>query len=408
MQYALVILDGASGDAVPEFGGRTSLEESATPNLDALAQAGMVGLMQNVPPHMVSGSDVACLSIMGFDPALYQVGRGAIEGAALDIDLAPGQVAFRMNLSSVADGILKSYSTDNLPTADGHALALELKSALDDEAFTLYPGISFRQVLVMERGTHALGLAYGLPHDNAGLDVSEAFKPKAPPGDTAAQQVADLLVGYMCAANEVLAKSPVNARRLCEGRLPANQAWVFWPGMRPGAMRSFQESYRKTVALNSAVDLLVGLARMTGMRVYRFEGVTDGPTNDFAAQAAGAITMLEDGNEVVIVHVEAPDAAGHDGCSAEKKRAIEESDRHVLGALREYAKTHPLRIAVMPDHPTPLSTRKHSHEPVPFVVAGPGIAHNGARRMTEAQAARTGVLIDPGHAFMGDVFLSGS
>ena len=404
MQYALVILDGASGDPVEEFEGRTSLEAALTPNLDALARRGMVGLMQNVPTGMVSGSDVACLSILGYDPALCRLGRGAIEAAALGIDLKPGQVAFRMNLCSVRDGIMESYSTDNLPTQDGHALAAELKAALDDDVFTLHPGTSFRQALVMNGGLEALGLEYVMPHECAGLDVSNAFQPKA--HNLGEQEVADLLTGYMTAAGQVLAKSPVNAGRIRAGELPANQAWVFWPGTRPGALLPFEKEYGKTAALNSAVDLLIGLAQMTDMKVYRFDGVTDGPTNDFAAQGTGAVTMLEDGNQVVIVHVEAPDAAGHDGHPEEKKKAIEESDRHILGPLAEYGKDHPLRIAVMPDHPTPLATRKHGYEPVPFVVAGPGIAHNGATRMTEAQGAAAGVLLDPGYTFMGDVLLA--
>ncbi|MCL1797808.1 MAG: 2,3-bisphosphoglycerate-independent phosphoglycerate mutase [Eggerthellaceae bacterium] len=433
MQYALVILDGASGNAVADFEGRTTLEESSTPHLDKLAQTGMVGLVQNVPAHMASGSDVACLSLMGYDPARYQLGRGAIEAAALGIELTPTQIAFRMNLCSVEAGIMKSYSTNNISTEEAASLVRELKSALDNDTFTLHAGTSFRQVLVMEGNPEALALTYETPHDNTDLDIADAFKPKVPaqgathndaalPQDAspqaapaqaaqatqvtqAAQKVADLLVDYMLTANEILAKSPINAQRISEGKMPANQAWVFWPGTKPTALQPFAEVYGKSAALNSAVDLLVGLAHMTGMKVYRFEGVTDGPNNDFAAQGKGAIAMLEEGNEVVIIHVEAPDAAGHDGCSAQKKNAIEQSDRHIIAPLMKYAKTHPLRIAVMPDHPTPLATRKHGREAVPFVMAGSGIAHNKASRMTEVQAQATNTLFDPGYAFMKEAFL---
>ncbi len=418
MQYALVILDGASGEPVPEFDGKTSLEASDTPHLDAIACAGSVGLMQNVPSHMVSGSDVACLSLLGYDPAAYAIGRGAIEGAALGIDLKPGQVALRMNLCYVEDGIMRGYSTDNISTEDGHALAQEIKDALDDETFTLHVGTSFRQVLVVDGHPELMGLSYETPHDNSGKDITSAYKPRTEKrgqspilgqqaGDREKdQQGADLLVAYIRSANEVLAKSPVNARRVAEGKWPANHVWLFWPGMKPGSLKTFEESYHRLGAVNSAVDLLVGLAKMADMKMYRFEGVTDGPNNDFAAQGAGAITMLEDGNDVVVIHVEAPDAAGHDGSPAEKRNAIEQSDLHVLGPLRKYAEANPLRIAVMPDHPTPLSTRKHSHEPVPFAVAGPGIAQNAARRMTEAEAAATGLLFDPGYRFMGDILLA--
>lgn len=404
MQYAIVILDGASGDPVPEFDGKTSFEASRTPNLDLLAKRGSVGMMQNVPAHMVSGSDVACMSIMGYDPAEYDLGRGAIEAAALGIDLKPGQVAFRMNLCYVENEVMRGYSTDNISTEDGNALTAEIKRALDNDVFTLYPGTSFRQILVVNGHPELTSLQCETPHDNTGTNISETFQPKV--AEATQQPLADMLVAYMRAANEILAQSETNARRIREGEWPANLVWLFWPGMKPASLRSFAEVYDKTAALNSGVDLLDGLALLTGVKKYKFEGVTDGPTNDFKAQGKGGIQMLEDGNELVIIHVEAPDAAGHDGRPDQKQRSIEESDRHILGPLLKYAEKHPLRIAVMPDHPTPLSTRKHSHDPVPFVIAGPGIAYNGATRLTEDQAKSTGYIIDEGHTFMGEVLFA--
>ncbi len=401
MQYAIVILDGASGEPVPEFEGKTTFEISVTPHLDALARQGMVGLMQNVPSHLESSSNVACMSIMGYDPAVYPVGRGAIEGAALGIDLKPGQVALRLNLCYVEDGVMKGYSTDNITTADGHALARELKEELDDDVFTLYPGTSFRQILVVNDHAELMGLEYETPHDNTGLDITEAYKPKAP--DERRQAAADLITDYTRRANAVLAKSPVNERRIAEGLWPANHVWVFWPGEKPSSLLPFAEVYGKKAAMNSAVDLLDGLALLTGMETYAFDGVTDGPANDFAAQGRGGITMLEDGNDVVFIHVEAPDTAGHDGRPDEKRNSIEMSDKHIVGPLIRYGEEHPLRIAVMPDHPTPLSTRKHSREPVPFLVAGPGIDRNGAARLTEDEAKATGAFVNPGHALLKDV-----
>ena len=405
MQYAVVILDGASGEAVEEFGGQTSLEASETPYLDALARGGLVGLAQNVPQGMVSGSDVACLSIMGYDPELFSIGRGAIEAAALGIELVPGQVALRMNLCTVEAGIMRSYSAGNISDCDGKALANELKARLDDETFTLYPGISFRQVLLVSGLPEVSRLEYGLPHDFAGLDVSDRFLPKALGEQAPEQQAAQRLAEYLFAANEILVKSPTNKRRVAEGKLPANCTWLLWPGKKPETLLPFEELYGKRAAVNSAVDLLVGLAKLANMGIYRFEGVTDGPTNDFSAQGLGALQMLEDGNDLVFIHVEAPDAAGHDGDFAEKKRAIEQSDRFILGPLLEYAKTHPLRIAVLPDHPTPIATRRHANEPVPFVVAGPGIAHNGVSRMTELSAASTGLFLEHGHRLIADLLL---
>lgn len=410
MQYAILILDGASGDPVPEFQGKTTFEASYTPNLDALAHTGAVGVMQNVPTHMESCSNVACMSIVGYDPAHYDIGRGAIEGAALGIDLEPGQVACRLNLCYVEDGVMTGYSTDNIATEDGHALARELKAALDDDTFTLHLGTSFRQILVVQGHPELMDLEYECPHDNTGLDITETFKPRVPAsavGEEAVclQAAADLVVDYVRRANEVLAASAVNARRTAAGQWPANHVWVFWPGAKPGSLASFSETYSKTCAMNSAVDLLDGIAKLTDMRVYKVEGVTDGPNNDFAAQGRAGIQMLEDGNDVVVIHVEAPDAAGHDGRSDEKRAAIERSDVDIVAPLRAYAAEHPLRIAVMPDHPTPLSTRKHSYDPVPFLVWGAGIAANGAERLTEADAQATGLAFDPGWKLLGDLLL---
>lgn len=411
MQYAILILDGASGDPVPEFDGKTTFEAAHTPHLDVLAKAGTVGMMQNVPPHLESCSNVACMSIMGYDPAAFPIGRGAIEGAALGIALKPGQVACRLNLCYVEDGVMTSYSTDNISTDDGHALARELKEALDDDIFTLYEGTSFRQILVVNDHPELMELHYECPHDNTGLDITEAYKPKVPAdasGDHAVrlQAAADLIVDYVRRANEVLANSAVNAHRVERGLCPANHVWVFWPGMKPDALAPFHEVYGKTGLVNSAVDLLDGLAMLTGMGIRTFDGVTDGPTNDFAAQGRGGVQMLEEGADVVIVHVEAPDAAGHDGRPDEKLTSIEQSDALIVAPLLEYAKHHPLRLAVMPDHPTPLSTRKHSYDPVPFLVWGPGIASNGAARLTEAEARATGLMVDPGWKLLGEVLLA--
>ncbi|MEG1513005.1 MAG: 2,3-bisphosphoglycerate-independent phosphoglycerate mutase [Raoultibacter sp.] len=404
MQYALVILDGASGDPVDAFGGQTTFEASTTPHLDRLAQAGTIGLMQNVPEGRESCSDVACLSLAGYDPQAFPIGRGAIEGAALGIDLKPGQVACRLNLCHVEDGVMKLYSTDNIATEESHALARELKAALDDTVFELHLGTSFRHILVINGHPELMDLSYETPHDNTGLDITEAYKPKATNDE--GQVGVDLLVDYISRANEVLAKSPNNARRASEGLPTANFVWIFWPGMRPSSLPTFNAAYHKTSAMNSAVDLLDGIALLTGMKTYKFKGVTDGPNNDFAAQGQGGIQMLEDGADVVIIHVEAPDAAGHDGRPDEKKNGIEQSDALILGPLATYAEIHPLRIAVMPDHPTPLTTRKHSYEPVPFVVAGPGVVHNGGTRLTEAQAKAAGIMVDPGWKFMADYLLA--
>jgi 2,3-bisphosphoglycerate-independent phosphoglycerate mutase len=228
-------------------------------------------------------------------------------------------------------------------------------------------------------------------HNIADLPVAD-YPPRGPE--------ARFIKDFEARAKAVLAASPVNARRIAEGKLPATDVFAFWPGRRPDDMEDFTCRYGRRAALNSGVDLLNGIAQLAGIRRYHFDGVTDGPDNDYAAQGAGALEMLAD-NDVVFIHVEAPDAEGHDGNAEGKRRAVEAIDREIIGRLREYAATRPLRILALPDHPTPVATKRHTREPVPFVMAGPGIAANGGGRLTEGEAKATGLLVDPGYRLLG-------
>ncbi|MDR1358611.1 MAG: 2,3-bisphosphoglycerate-independent phosphoglycerate mutase [Coriobacteriales bacterium] len=391
VRYVVVITDGASGEPLPEFNGKTSLEEARTPHLDALAAEGALGLAKTVPDDLEPSSNVACTSICGYDPELYPIGRGALEGAALGIQLADDEVALRLNLTSVSpEGIMVSYSTDNISAADGHALLSELREALDDGSFTLHIGTGFRGILVV-RG-HPLLMETWSPaaHNITDEPVAE-YPPKGPE--------AALLSSYERRAHEVLVASPVNARRRAEGKLEATDVFVFWPGQRPAHMQPFFSVYGRHAGMLSGVDLLNGIAALASITTYEFEGITDGPDNDYAAQGRGVLAMLAE-QEVVFCHVEAPDAEGHDGNARGKVAALEAIDREILSRVREYALTHPLRILVMPDHPTPAASKRHSRELVPFVLSGPGIVPNAGTRMTEAEAARTGLVVTPGYTLM--------
>ncbi|NTU90155.1 MAG: cofactor-independent phosphoglycerate mutase, partial [Actinobacteria bacterium] len=320
MKYAIVILDGASGYPLDIFDGRTSLEQANTPFLDLLAREGMTGLSKNVPEGVEPSSNVACMSIMGYDPVRYAIGRGAIEGASLGVDLQPGDVAMRMNLCCVQDGIMKSYSTGNISSVDSYAMADEIAAVLDDETFSITKGVSFRHILKVKGHPEIMDLTYTAPHNITDTSIAGC----EPQGEGA-----DLLRDYMARANEVLAASPVNARRVTEGLLPATNAWVFWPGMKPEGMESFMEKYGKEAGMLSPVDLLNGLAELTSMKRYAFPGVTDGPDNDYEAQGEGALMMLAE-NDLVIIHVESPDTAGHDGEAEQKVAAIEAIDREIV------------------------------------------------------------------------------
>ncbi|MCL2807193.1 MAG: 2,3-bisphosphoglycerate-independent phosphoglycerate mutase [Coriobacteriia bacterium] len=391
MKYCIVITDGASGEPIPAFGNKTSLEQAYTPHIDALAAEGLVGLAQTVPEGLEPASNVACTSICGYDPRLYPIGRGALEGAALGIKLADDEVALRLNLTHVShEGIMVSYSTDNISVADGRALINELAKALNDEVFTLHAGMGFRGILVIKGHPGLMDTWLPAAHNISDEQVAD-YPPAGPE--------ASLIVDYERRARAVLAASPINARRKTEGKLEATDVFLFWPGQRPENMKSFFSLYNKQAGITCGVDLLVGIASLADIKVYHFKGVTDGPDNDYAAQGKGALAMLET-EDVVFCHVEAPDAEGHDGNAPGKVTAIEAIDREIISRLRQYGAEHPLRVLIMPDHPTPALTKRHTSDPVPFVLAGPGITPNAGLRLTEAEAAKTELLVDPGCQLM--------
>ena len=388
MKHAIVILDGAAGWPVEALGDRTTLQAADTPNLDALARVGLVGLAQTVPEGEEPSSAAACTSILGYDPVADKVGRGAIEAASMGIALEPGEVALRMNLVTLADGAMRSYAAGHITTEESRAIVEELAEALSaDERFAFYPGVAYRHILVVRGHPELLDATYTPPHDISDQPVAG----RLPRGAGV-----NILLGLMEHAQETLAASPVNTRRVSEGKLPATDIWPFWPGAAPRGLVPFTELRGKRAAMTSGVDLLNGLAVLTGIDRLDISGVTDGPDNDYAAQAAGAIAALED-YDVVVVHVESPDEAGHGGDLEGKLAAIQAIDREVVAPLRGIPG---LRILAMPDHPTPVALKTHVGEAVPFVLAGPGIAASGATVYAEPEAGGTGVLVDPGREVM--------
>jgi 2,3-bisphosphoglycerate-independent phosphoglycerate mutase len=392
MKYVVLIMDGASGLPVDELGGRTSLEAAVTPNLDRVAQEGTVGLAQTVPDGFEPSSAVACMSVLGFDPAAFYAGRGPIEAMAMGIDLEPGQVAMRCNFVTVVDGVMVSYAAGNITAAEANELLLAIQEELGDERLEFHPGVGFRSVLTVRDGADLLETTFVAPHDLTDKPIAGAE-----PAGPAAGLVADL----MERSKAILADHPVNLDRIARGLPPATQIWLFWPGMRPGEMPTFAEAYGKRAALTSAVDLLRGLALQARVDFLDIPGVTDEADNDYSGQMSAALAALDE-YDVVFVHVEAPDEESHAGCVEGKVSAIEQIDALMVGQVLEYgARRGDVDLLVMPDHPTPLVLKTHVAEPVPFVMWGPGFAANGARRFTEAEARATGFAVAPGHLLMG-------
>ncbi len=387
MKYLVLIIDGAAGRPLPDRGGRTCLELAATPHLDAMAAVGSLGLARTVPPGMEPSSACACMSVMGYDPAVYYKGRASIEARSLGIDIAPGEVVFRCNLVTVADGKMADYSAGHISSEEAREIVVTLNNKLGGNDVVFYPGVGYRHILKLKGHEETLGAICTPPHDIPGQPVA-GYLPQGP-GSA-------LLLDLMSRSQDALRGHQVNVARLSRGQPPVTTIWLFWGSGRLPAMPSFKEAYGLEAALTSGVDLLRGLAQMAAIEVLEIKDVTDGPDSDHKAQVEGALASLKK-RALVFVHIEAPDEAGHGGSINEKVAAIEKIDKEVVGLL---CQQKDLRVLVMPDHPTPIELRTHAADPVPFLIWGKGVRSNGAARFTEAEAARTGVFVDPGYKIM--------
>lgn len=394
MRYVIVILDGAAGWPLESLGGRTTLAAATTPVLDRMASEGLVGLAHTVPPGTEPSSSAACTSILGYDPVADYVGRGAIEAASMGIQLAEDEIALRLNLVTVTDGVMASYSCGHISTPESNAIVGGLAEALNDDTFTVYPGVAYRHILVVKGHPELLDCSYTPPHDISDKPV-EGNLPSGPD--------CDLLTGYMDRARAVLPNLAVNACRQDSGLPHATDVWPFWPGARPKGLVPFGELRGVRAAMTSGVDLLNGLAVLTGIDRLEIPGVTGGSDNDYARQAEEALAALSD-HDLVVIHVESPDEEGHAGDAEAKVEAIEAIDREVMS--RVSALGGEVRVLAMPDHPTPVALKTHVGEPVPFILWGDGILPNGAKAYTEAEAAVTGSVADPGRRVM-DLLLAG-
>ena len=389
MKYSVIIIDGAAGLPLAERGGKTCLELADTSNLDALAGEGEVGLARTVPPGMEPSSACACMSVLGYDPRVYYRGRSAIEARALDIPIGEGEVVFRCNLVGVRDGKMKSYSAGYITTEESKELISALNDSLGDDSVQFYPGVSYRNILKLKGHEETLSAQCTPPHDIPDKPVAD-YLPKG--------KGSGILLDLMQRSEKVFKDHPVNVRRQARGDISAATIWLFWGSGKVPEMPLFRQLYGVSAALTSGVDLLRGLGRMMGMKILDIPGVSDGLDNDYAAQASGALKALDD-NDLVVVHIEAPDEAAHAGSVNDKIGAIERIDSEVISRLRSYRGD--LRLLAMPDHPTPIRIRTHSPEPVPFLLWGKGFSSNGAKNFTEAAAKKTGLLIADGYKIMG-------
>jgi 2,3-bisphosphoglycerate-independent phosphoglycerate mutase len=395
MKYAIIIPDGSADEPQESLGGKTPLEAARIPAMDAIARAGVVGRSSNVPDDLPAGSDVANLSLLGYNPHEHFTGRAPLEAAAQGIQLGPEDWAVRCNLVTVQDQVMRSFTADHISTAEATALLGAVQEKLGSERFQFCPGVSYRNLLLYRGAGQPSPFSRDTrttpPHDLTDKSVLEDY-PRGPGSD--------LLSQLMCESVAVLADHPVNVARREQGKLPATNVWLWGLGSTP-RLRPFAELYGKQGAMITAVDLLRGLAQLLGWRRIEVPGATGYLDTDYAAKGRYAVQALAD-VDLVCVHVEATDEASHEGRADAKIQALEEIDRHIVGPLHKALEGYgEYRILVSPDHPTPLRTKTHSHGYVPFALAGTGIAPDAATTYDDPTAARSSLVFDEGWRLMG-------
>jgi len=388
MKYAIVIPDGAADVPLEELGGKTPLEAADIPNIAWVAEHGRVGTVRNVPDDMPAGSDVASMSLLGYDPQQYYTGRAPIEAAAQAIEVTPDDFIFRCNFVTIVDGVMEDNAAGHISTEEARELVALLNQSLGGEGVRFHSGISYRHLMVA-RGEFAVTTTP--PHDILSKPAADWM----PTG-----QGSEQLRQIMDAARGLLADSEINATRRDLGDNTATDIWLWGEGKMP-SLPSFESKYGKKGKMITAVDLLRGLAELIGWERIEVEGATGYLDTNYAGKGAAAAKAL-DTCDLICVHVEAPDEAGHNADVKGKVRCIEQIDKHIVGPLidRLKAEGDDWRILVLPDHPTPCTIRTHTAEPVPFAIAGKRIESVVRGRFSEANAEAGELHIDRGCELM--------
>ena len=398
MKYAIVIPDGCADEPLETLGGRTPLQAAHIPNMDRAAMLGVVGLANNVPDSLTPASDVATLSLFGYDPLKYYTGRAPLETAAMGIHLGPRDYAIRCNLVYVPDGHMRDFTAGHISSEDGaplvHALQKELGGKeLAGGVIEFVPGVQYRNILVWRGKSDSspfAGTKCQPPHDIPDKPVAD-YLPAGP--------AREILVSLMEASKPILAAHPVNARRTAEGKKPATQVWLWGHGKAP-SITPFREAYGPKGAIISAVDLVRGVGVLLGWHRIDVPGATGYLDTDYAAKGRFAVEALG-AFDLVCVHVEAPDEASHEGRADEKVKALERIDEHIVGPLLDALPRYgDWRLLVEPDHRTTLCTRAHAYGAVPFAACGAGISADAATCYDELTAARSSLGFDPGWNLM--------
>ena len=383
MKYLVLLCDGMADHPAENLGGKTPMQAAQKPNMDALAKVSEVGMCKTVADGMKPGSDVANLAVMGYDATKCYTGRSPLEAASVGVEMSESDVTFRCNLVTLSedgdydDKTMIDYSAGDIDSRDGAKLIEYLQSELGTDEFSLYPGVSYRNLLLWRGGKTGIG-TFTAPHDISGRKITEYLNsnPEAKP-----------IIDMMRRSYDLLSNHEINKRRVAEGKRPANSAWFWGEGTKP-TLESFYDKFGLKASVVSAVDLLKGIGKYTGMNVVDVKGATGYIDTNFEGKKDAALKEFENGADLVYLHIEAPDECGHRFETENKVKAIELIDSLVLGPIVEGLKKYgDFRILIMPDHPTPLDIGTHTSDPVPFMIYDSRIEKKGVNCFCESQAA---------------------
>ena len=397
MKYIVVLGDGMADYEVKEFDGATILDVAEKPNMDYMAKNGEIGLIKTVPDGLKPGSDVANLSVMGYDTKKYYTGRSPLEAASIGVNLKDSDVTFRANLVTLSDEedyaqkTMVDYSAGEITTAEAEILMKAVEEELHTDIQHFYPGVSYRHLLVWDGGSTNVTLTP--PHDISDRKVTEYL----PKGDGA-----DELLGFMKKSAEILANHPVNIDRIKRGKRPANSIWIWGEGTKP-QLTAFSEIYGKKGSVISAVDLIKGIAVLSGMTSIDVEGANGNHDTNYEGKTDAAIkALLEDGSDFLYLHLEGPDECGHRGEADNKKYAVEMIDKKIIGEIKKRLeeKNVPYKMMVLPDHPTPISLKTHVSDPVPYIIYKSGSVSGSCVTYNEKNAKASGIYRSSGMELM--------
>lgn len=385
MKYLIILADGCSDYPIEKLGGKTPLMAAHTPNIDALCALSRCGLLKTVPDDMPPGSEIANMAVLGYNVHEVYQGRGVLEAASMGVDLKTDDLAMRCNLICIDEtGKIKNHSAGHITTPEAHELIDFLNQKLANDHFRFHPGVSYRHLFVLNKGSNQVKCTP--PHDVPGTAFREVMVKAA---SAEGSKTAELLNELILKSQALLPNHPVNKARIVAGKDPANSVWFWSPGYRP-KMKTFMELYGKTGAVISAVDLIYGIGAYAGFKPIKVPGSTGLYDTNYEGKAKAAVDALNE-VDLVYLHIEASDEAGHEGDADLKVRTLEYLDQRVVKYIVEETARmkEPVAIAILPDHPTPCALRTHVHDPVPFMIYHPGAEPDVVKEYNE-ESVRSG------------------